>query len=297
MTLNAPESMAPTHQVLLMLLRPIVRFALSKNIFIQQLIDALKAAVFEEVRDRVVSRGEKPTASRLSIGSGLTRKEVNRLMLGEGPVRDTPSVLVRVIGLWEQDKRYKNRDGTPRILSYGSDESEFAALCRAVTVHVGAKAILAELVRNGAAEITQKGAKLIRPTIDLCADEVGAFEIIAADTADLLSTLEHNRSHDVHDQNLHLRTQFDNVFVSSIPELKKWLISEGKAFHTQARARLAEEDKDVNPTNPTQSQAGARVVLTSFAYVELPTALPEKPLDDSSKVSQKPSVRRRGWSK
>lgn len=278
---------APGEQAVHKLLRPIVRCALRKSLYFQDFIDILKGVFVEVAEEELLLRGEKASASRLSTATGLTRRDVSGFVKdGYNIPEQQHSLLTRVVGLWEQDRRFQTKNGRPRILAYGSDDSDFSTLVRSVSAHVGPAAVLNELVCNGAVEIGESGAKLVRSTIDFTVDKVKAYGIIGKDIADLIATLEHNLSSTIPDQNLHLRTEFDNIYVSAIPKIRAWMMKEGRALHTRARDFLSQYDMDVSPSSHKDSTAGVRVVLNAFGNID--TSHSEGNLQISpNKVSQK----------
>ncbi len=70
--------------------------------------------------------------------------------------------------------------------------------------------------------------------------------------------------------NLHLRTDFDNIYTSEIIPIRRWLIAEGKAFHKRAREFLSRFDKDLNEDVDETRKAGGKIVLTSFSFSSSP---------------------------
>ncbi len=259
---------APHEQAIHRLLRPVVRFALRRSVYVQDLIDIVKGVLVEVAEEELLTSGEKTNASRLSIATGMTRRDVS-LFFHPGQSNVEPqSFLARVIGQWEHDKRYQKKNGTPRVLSFGTEDSEFSKLVRRISQHVGPSAVVAELTKNGAAAITPEGLKLIRPTIDLTRDEIKAFEIIAKDMRDLIQTLEHNLAHPPTAQNLHFRTEYTNIYRKDVPGVRSWIIKEGRKFHSRVREFLAAHDKDVNPSAHAAEPAGVRIALSSFSYID-----------------------------
>ena len=62
------------------------------------------------------------------------------------------------------------------------------------------------------------------------------------------------------------RTEYDNISISDFPEIRKWLIKEGAAFHNKARGYLSQFDLDINPK--PDHEGGARVTVGTFSYTE-----------------------------
>lgn len=285
-----PRRNQPRERAVHQLLRPIVRFALRRTLYFQDVMEILKGVFVEVAEEEILKKEARVNVSQLAVATGLTRREVSIFLVPGTPAPEIQSFLARIVGQWESDKRFRTKKNEPRILCFGEEGSEFVELVRSVSSHVGPKAVLSELVRNGAVELTSNGAKLIRRTIDFTADEVKAIGIIAKDIDDLVVTLEHNLRSEIEDQNLHMRTSFDNIYEDAIPSIRKWLIREGKAFHARAREMLAKHDADVNPTSGAKKLSGSRVMLTSYSFAE--SGLAEAARSATPQKSKKKSRRR-----
>src|SRR6185295_11470661 len=91
--------------------------------------------------------GKKQTTSRVAVLSGLTRKEVQRL-LSEGDddgeeVADRYNRAARVLTGWARDADFLDRKGKPRILDLEGDEG-FAGLVKRYSGDMPPRAVLDE---------------------------------------------------------------------------------------------------------------------------------------------------------
>ena len=151
----------PTETLLKVLrhaLRPLVRLLLAKGIAYPQLIELLKGLYVElAVRDFPVI-GKEQTDSRISLLSGIHRKDVKRLRAlppDEERVPDTISLGMRLINAW-QLAPFAGDDGTPkrlpRLARLGGDLS-FESLVVSVSKDIRARAVLDEWMRLGIATV------------------------------------------------------------------------------------------------------------------------------------------------
>lgn len=225
-------------------------------------------------RDEIVAAGMKANVSRLSVGTGMHRGEVKRIL--EGPELpqlpiESLDVVTRLIGQWRHDPRFLNASGEPRILEYRGENSEFRVLARTVSTAVHSGTMIAELERMGAIEKTPRGLRLVVQAEPSGANVLKSAEILSQDLSSLLSAVTENIIKGDGADNLHIRTEYDNIFCSALPEIRAWMIERGKDFHRQAREFLSRHDKDVSPGSDQRDRAGARVVLGAFSVIESPS--------------------------
>ena len=137
-------------------LRPLIRFFLSRGIGLPFLIERLKAIYVEVAEDDFPIEGRKQTDSRISLLTGVHRKDVRRLR-DANPVASenvSKSVLLgmRLVGYWAGSSEYSDDNGEPlplaRLASKGGKKS-FEALVQSVSTDIRSRAMLDELLRLG----------------------------------------------------------------------------------------------------------------------------------------------------
>ena len=137
-------------------LRPLIKLMLARSITYPYLCDLLKA-LFVEVADKDFRIGPKPpTDSRVSLVTGVHRKEVNRLRQEMSSDAETvPSVVslgAQLVAVWLGSARYLNEDGQPRPLArFVSEGGElsFEALVAGVNSDIRPRVVLDEWLRLG----------------------------------------------------------------------------------------------------------------------------------------------------
>jgi hypothetical protein len=136
-----------------------VRLLLSHGITFPFLGDLLKL-VYVETAEAEFGLGLRPlTDSRITLLTGVHRKDVRRLRRTAIPhVEPSPSLTLgtKIVAVWLGDPSYLDRDGRPRALprtpSKGGAAS-FAALVEKVSKNVRPRSVLDELERLGVIEI------------------------------------------------------------------------------------------------------------------------------------------------
>lgn len=141
-------------------MRPIVRLMLRKGITYTYFSDMLKG-VFVEVAEREFRLDDKPpTDSRISLLTGVHRKDVRRLRNLPDEAEDTlpasVSLGAHLVSTWSSAAPFCRNDGEPaalpRLASTGG-ECSFDALVARVSKDIRARVVLDEWLRLGVVRI------------------------------------------------------------------------------------------------------------------------------------------------
>ena len=247
-----------------LVLRPVVRFCFRHSIKIQEIVELSKVAFLDLARAELAARGERVTDSRLSVMTGLHRRDVSRLAREEIRLDKPIDLITKVIGQWQQDSRFVTKDGSPRALSTGADSSDFNELVRSVSRELNPATILCELERVGAVRWSKKHIKLVVEAYSPRGDVQAGFKILSDDIEDLMLAVEDNVIAGPAIPNLHSRTEYDRVRPDAVPEIRRWLLREGHALHEKARSFIAQFDQDVHPSDSYKGKT-VKVALCTFA--------------------------------
>lgn len=244
------------------MLRPIASYCVRNSLRIQDTIEALKMVFLEAAERELISKGEKVSASRLSIATGVHRAEVRRVHL-EGEVKEGASgLLPRVMGAWRTHRRFVSKSGKPRVLSY----DEFEDLVALITKDTHPGTVVFEMERVGVLDQTRNGLKLTSSYLDVRGDPENAYAMLGEDMAKLILCVEENVFGENRESNLHLRTIFDNVRPEEIQQIRSWIRHEGTKFQDKVERYLARYDQDVNPKKDVEG--GTRVYVNAYSVVE-----------------------------
>ena len=129
--------------------------------------------------------------------------------------------------------------------------------------------LLFELERLGVLKRVASGAKLIRGVNYVNKTPGKGIELLARDNDTLVQAVEENLFEAQETRNLHLRTEYDNIFREDIPKIREWLFSQGALFHKRAREYLSKFDKDINPRS--EKEGGGTVVISAFSWTSKPS--------------------------
>ena len=140
-------------------MRPIVRLLIAQGITLPFMTSLLKALYVETASDEFALGGKQPTDSRITLLTGVHRKDIRHLLREAKPASSTPPGLTLgtlIVARWLSDPAYVNRRGVPRPLPRTASrggELSFAALVESVSKNVRARSVLDELLRLGVVEI------------------------------------------------------------------------------------------------------------------------------------------------
>lgn len=141
------------------LLRPLVRLLVTHGITYPYLIDLLKQVFVETAADEFALGGKRPTDSRLTLLTGVHRKDIRRLLREPGPAPESPPGLTlgtQIVARWLGERAYCDARGRPialpRTPRRGGARS-FAGLVESVSTNVRPRSVLDELLRLGVVEI------------------------------------------------------------------------------------------------------------------------------------------------
>ena len=141
------------------ILRPLIRFLLGHGITYPLLSDLLKATYVEVARSEFTIAGKPQTDSRISLLTGVHRKDVKRLVQQEEKgVAPAAGVGLgsQLVARWLGHRDYLNPAGEPlplaRLASEGGDKS-FESLVESVSKDIRSRVILDEWLRLGIAQL------------------------------------------------------------------------------------------------------------------------------------------------
>jgi Family of unknown function (DUF6502) len=248
-------------------LRPIARLLIAGGVPIQAASESLKRAYVEAAHRHFGE--ETGTDSRLSLLTGINRKEVRRLttpIADEWGPESVTSFASAVYTAWTLREEWRGPDGQPRALPRRG-EGSFDVLVKGVTRDLRPLSVLAELVRLGYAEVGEDG--MVRAT--------GNAFLPQRQFADRLGPLAESLQD-------HADAAVANVLAVSPPFLERSLFADelseesARALQEEARAQwkrvydeliiradaLEAEDRQLG------RRASTRIRVGVYVYVETP---------------------------
>ena len=156
-TVNDTAEGAGLHAPVARLLRPLVRLFVARGITFPALTNLLRELYVNVAEYDFALQGKEQTDSRVSLLTGIHRKEVRRLRGAGAPVSAVPAVVSRtsrIIARWLADPAFTDPDGRPLALRRaGEDGPSFEALVAGVTRDLRPRAVLDEWLDRGLASL------------------------------------------------------------------------------------------------------------------------------------------------
>lgn len=250
-----------------LLLRPVIGFFVRKSLKLQDLVEISKSLFVEIAEDEIRKSQAESSISRVSVLTGVHRKDVTRLQTDGTKVKQGLDIVTRVLGQWQHDQRFITKAGRTRSLTCQGEQSEFWQLVRSVSREINPYTLLFEMERAGSIVKTRGLVKLKSRVYLPKGDIKQGFEFLSEDSEDLIRSVEEN-VFDVPEQpNLHIKTEYDKIPQNHIPEIREWFLREGSKFHQRARNYLSQFDADINPKQNITEQP-VRIAIGTFSRIE-----------------------------
>lgn len=253
------------------LLRPLVRMLLRYGIPYGAFADIAKRIYVDVAMEEAFQLpGRKPTISRASVITGLSRKEVLRVTrlpdLDDQGVVDRYNRAVRVISGWVRDPVFHDEHGEPAALPLANGMHSFQALARRYSGDVPHRAVLDELERVGAVEQTEGGTvRLAAQAYVPAGGEQEKLGILGTDVADLIATIDHNlQAQSPQRSRLQLKVAYDNLPGEPLKRFKDDASARAWALLRELDTELAAVDRDTNPAVEGTGRHRAGVAIYYF---------------------------------
>jgi len=263
-------------QVLTPLIRVLLRNGMSFNAF----SDIAKRVFVESGMREFGIPGRKPTVSRVSILTGLSRKEIQRLLEERDPsagteVHETYNRAARVIAGWVRDAEFTDASGAPLTLSQAGANSSFGLLVKRYSGDVPARAVLDELLRVGAVErLDDDSIRLLSRAYIPRTSDLDKLDILGADVADLITTIDHNLQAGSNDPRFQRKVMYDNVPAESIPAFRALSAAQAQTLLERMDEWLSQHDRDLNSS--VKGTGRMRAGIGIYYFEENLEQLPEE---------------------
>lgn len=197
--------------------------------------------------------GRKVSTSRISVVTGLTRKEVARIRALPRDQRGSDAAAryhrgARVITGWVRHDHYSDGAGHPLVLPLEGDSPSFATLVADFAGDVPPRAVLDELEDVGAVRRPEEGLVelVVRAWIPRHED-AQKLEVLGLDVGGLLQTIAHNLDHSGDEARFQREVYYDNLPDEALPELRALTARHGQELLELLDRYMAAHDRDASP--------------------------------------------------
>ena len=251
------------------ILRSLVRILLRYGMPYDGFAELAKRVYVDVAKSDYPLPNRKQSISRISTLTGIYRREVSRLLelpdIDDSEITGKHNRAERVIGGWLHDSEYSDAEGRPSDLNIEGDEPCFTHLVRKYSGDIPVRAILDELLRVGAVEMSEAGrVHLLSRAYVPQHGEADMLAILGKDVADFVETIDHNIQARGEDTRLQLKVEYDNLPAEAIPALRALASERGRDLLEEMNTWLAERDRDSNPKSEGTGRIRAGIGVYYF---------------------------------
>ena len=241
----------PLYSAILRLLRPLIRILLRNGVSFGTFSDLAKWVFIDMAAKEFGITGRKQSDSRVSVITGLSRREVMRVRQLPKPdvtaSTERHNRAARVLAAWRREKRFLDAEGSPLSLPMEGPGATFSELVQRFSGNVPPRAILDELTRVGAVEALEDGRLCLRARAYIPkSTDAGRLHLLGTDVRHLIGTIDRNMNPLSSGQLFQRKVAYDNLPIEILPEFQKRFSQKAQALLENADKWLAERDRDVN---------------------------------------------------
>ena len=248
------------------ILRPLVRIMLRNGIPSDALTELVRKTYVDVADEEFTIEGKRQTLSRISVITGLNRKEVSRLR-AMPPLDRSDEVwwnrAAHVLASWLRDEAFLDRKGDPLDLPFASsdDEPSFTELVRKHSGDMRPRSVADELLRMGAIEDIDGHLRMTSRGYVPAAEPERIVDILGVDTSEFMETIDHNLQAEGEDTLVQLKVLSDNVPAEYLKEFNALSARMSRNVLEELSRWLSERDKGRDWTGDDE-----RVVLGLGIY-------------------------------
>jgi len=239
------------YKAVIQIMKPLARILLKHGVSHAEFTELAKHAFIEVADKEFQMSGRKQTSSRVSVLTGINRKEVTRikkLIDSEQPqAPQSTNRAFRVVNGWLKDQRFLTPAGRVNDLPWDG-EGSFTELTKIYSGDLTARVVFDELKRVGCAEKLENGCIHLKTKAYVphdCPEET--FNYVGSSTADLLNTLDHNLQNKINNTRLQLAVCYEDLTRESLPDFKRLTEKESYKLLRLLDHHLAKNDREHNP--------------------------------------------------
>jgi hypothetical protein len=244
------------------LLRPLVRILLRNGVAYGQFAELARQVYVDVAWQEFTPPGRKQSASRVAVLTGLTRKDVRKLIEQPGEQADgePPDAglarynrAVRVISGWLRDAEFHTADGQPAALPLHGESVCFDALVRRYSGDMPTRAMLDVLVAAGSVKVQADSVQLLSRAFVPSSDAIDKIAILGRDTAELLSTIDHNLSHPREQARYQRKVSSDSLRADQVEAFRLLAAAQSQALLEQLDGWLSVREVPPGETGQTRA--------------------------------------------
>lgn len=261
------------HAAVLRLLRPLVRLLLHHGVPYETFADLARWVYVDIAEKDFALPNKKQTASRISVITGLNRKEVARLQAMT--VEDNTAAIEsfnraeKVVTAWRRE--YPKGDSPSRAATLPLEgERSFATLVKRYSGDMPGRAVLDELLRVGAVQKLANGNVELISGGTILPDDGNRKTLVTnfgVDTADFIGTISNNIVMTNKNKFMQRKAWSDNLPIETLDAIKAIANQKGQSIVDEFVNQFSNFDRDITPG--VEGTGRARAVFGVYYYEEI----------------------------
>jgi hypothetical protein len=246
------------------LLRPVASVVLKCGMTWREFSELSKAVFVSVATDEFGIRGRPTNVSRVSILTGISRKEVKRQReLMEEPVAAaSPKTTdaTRLLSGWHQDPDYRDADGLPLPLRATGPLPSFETLFENYGGDTPQQTLLRELLKAGSIEEQPNGKLVAKRRYHMPVEmDAGSIRFFGTNLFDHANTLSRNVTGEADDRWLEGFAVDDRIHPQAVEAFRTYLDQRGQQFLEEVDDWLNRHRVDAEDTTTTPVRLGLGV--------------------------------------
>ena len=246
------------------LLRPIASVVLKCGMTWREFSELSKSVFVSVASDEFGIRGRPTNVSRVSILTGISRKEVKRQrdLLAEPAAAASPRTTdaTRLLSGWHQDPAYTDAGGNPLALESVGGTPSFQALFENYGGDTPEQTLLRELLKAGSVEKDAKGRYVAKRRYHMPVEmDEGGIRYFGTNLYDHANTLSNNVTGDSGRRRLEGFAVDDQIHPECVDKFNAYLDERGQQFLEEIDDWLSRHRIDPNESEITPVRLGLGV--------------------------------------
>ncbi|MGI9235942.1 MAG: DUF6502 family protein [Woeseiaceae bacterium] len=246
------------------LLRPIASIVLKCGMTWREFSELSKSVFVSVATDEFGIRGRPTNVSRVSILTGISRKEVKRQreLLAEPEIGISPKTTdaSRLLSGWYQHPDYVDAEGRPLALPGGGPKPSFHSLFEHFGGDTPQQTLVRELLKAGSIEENEQGQYVAKRRYHMPVEmDPGSIRVFGTNLFDHANTLCKNITSRTEDRWLEGFAIDDQIHPDAIEDFRDFLDKRGQHFLEEIDDWLSQHRLDSNESGTTPVRLGLGV--------------------------------------